>query len=367
MFEGDVMTFNSATGAFECDPGPGWPERVVVGRRGFGSWAALAGDYDPATGRTAGGAYLNCALPRPLRGAGMRLYVESTAPCGFTCNAAIPVTDGSLPPEIVSIQASVPPGARLERVCVGGADLGGAPNVVFLVTGQSNSIGAGGAHEPWNPEDSPEYGVLGWNCITGGWYPARLDDFSLGTKPPGLQCFGFHFAKYLKRRYPGAAVGIVVVGEGGQPISRWSKARGPADIFDASVAVAGAALEHSWASRLSGIMWSQGQADHALDPAVYRACLRGVIDQYRASRVCDPDTPFLACEMPGKKYDFSQETQAGALASLDKDSDRNTAVVPASNLENSDPWHFSTASHRELGRRFLMAWARVLRGHPKPW
>ena len=361
MFEGDVLTFDSRIGAFTCDPGPSWCEHVVI------EPVVYSGDLDRTTGYSATGAYASCVPKIPLKGENMRVHVDSTCVCAMTCNGGqVPIIDGSLPLEVFSIEIAVPPNTFLKKVSVENANLANLPNIVFLVTGQSNSLGVGGVYEAWNPEDSPEEGVLGWNCMEGRWQTARLDDFSLGMKPPNLQCFGLHFAKYFKRRYPKANVGIVVVGEGGQSISRWSKAIGSADIFDASVAVTRAALACSWASSISGILWSQGQADHTLEPNMYRAILRGVIDQYRACEFCDCNTPFVACELPGKKYDFSQETQIDALRALDRDSDENTIVIKSSNLETSDFWHFSTASHRELGRRFLMGWARILRGNKQP-
>ena len=378
-FEGDVPVWDSSSGRFDDgSDAPPWPERVVIGSfgrhdhgPGFGKWVLAAGDFDFATGWTEHGCFLCCWLPRPLApraGQSLELHSDAASLTGspsVTCNAgagAFPYRD-----VVTSVEIRLPPQSKLSMASASGAELGGLPNIVVLLTGQSNSLGAGGKQEPWHPDDQPVEGVLGWDCLTGRWRPARLDDWSLGLKPPGLQCAGFHFARYLKRRYPGARVGVVVVGEGGQSIRRWNRKLGPADIYDASAAHVRAALADSWTGSVCGILWSQGQGDADLDVGMYRACLRGVIDQYRGEPFCSPRTPFVSCELPGKRYASGHaDRQTEAHRDLDRDADSKTAAVFSANLETSDPFHFTTESHRELGRRYFMAWAWMLRGGKRP-
>lgn len=371
MFEGDVLAWDSGLGTFACDPGPEWPEHIVLGAfgredrgKGCGVWAVYSGDFDTSTGWSEHGAYLACVLPRPATGF-MKFHVDSTSPCGLSVNKTVPLSSPDVPvPELHEVHVYVPPLSLMRLITIEGADMQDIPNIVFLVTGQSNSIGTGGRYEASKDEDQPVAGIMGWNHHIGKWTQARLDDWSLGYKPPGYQCAGFHFARYLKRRYPRAVVGVVVVGEGGQSISRWSKAIGLGDIYDISVGVTRQALSASWAGSVSGVLWSQGQADYAMDGRAYGACLRGVIDQYRSNDEFR-SSPFIACELPGKKYAEGDE-QTDALRDLDRDADDKTISVKSANLPTSDPWHFSTSSHRELGRRYLMAWGRIIRGNRTP-
>lgn len=374
MFEGDVVVWDSLNSAFTVDPGPVWPEHVVLGSfgrddhgPGFGVWSVAGGDFDMMSGWSEGGAVLVCALPRVLNGNSMQIHVNSVSPCSLSCNGVVPMVTNQVPVNSIwQLSVVVPAKSVVDLVTVEGVDLGGLPNIVILLTGQSNSLGVGGVHEPYNVEDFPVDGILGWNCMTGSWQQARLDDWSLGLKPPGLQCCGFHFARYLKRRYPKATIGLVVIGEGGQSITRWSKAVGSGDIFDASIGYVDAALKNSYAGSISCILWSQGQADHAMEDSAYRACLRNVIDQYRNAPFCYMKTPFISCELPGKRYYLDIDKQTNAIRDLDRDADSKTISIKAGNLDTADPWHFSTKSHRELGRRFLMAWAWIMRGNKGP-
>lgn len=378
-FEGDVPIWSS-DGSTWHDTGPKWPQKIVLGAfgrhdhgPGWGQWVCASGAFDFSSGWTQNGCVLRCALPRRIvREPGAQIAVEvdfqcADGLCEVYCDGRLLHMNKCSEPEVSHVEVRLPAASSLTMVTVDGADRGGLPNIVILMTGQSNSIGAGGVYEPWNTADQPIPGVVGWNCIEGAWQPARLDDWSLGLKPPGSQSSAFHFARYLSRRYPRAVIGLIVIGEGGQSIARWSRSCGPGDIYDATVQHVSKALENSWCGSIDGILWSQGQGDAGMDAGTYRTCLREVIDQYRAEPFCYVKTPFISCELPGKRVGSGvTDRQTEALRDLDRDADDKTATVRSASLPTSDLWHFNTASHRELGRRFLMAWAWMLRGARGP-
>lgn len=231
------------------------------------------------------------------------------------------------------------------------------PDVVFLVTGQSNSQGTGGYYEPWNEDDTMNDNILSWNIHDKTWELASLERY-MGTKPMYSQCFGFHFAKHYIQRFPNAKIGLVVCGAPGQSISRWSHKKIPlsqnnkkdtGDVYDKTIIYTKEALAKSKARTIEGILWHQGESDHNESFEYYRSRLTDVIYRYRCE--FGEDTTFVAGELIKCGDTYKQNR---VLRELNHNDDIFTRCAFSKNLEHcGDNLHFSTQSHRDLGEMYF--------------
>lgn len=234
------------------------------------------------------------------------------------------------------------------------------PNFLILLTGQSNSLGWGGSSDKTNENDKQHERISGWNISTSTWDIADLDDNSLGMKPIGNQCLAFHFAKCIVKIHKNAHVGIIVVGEGGQSINRWTL-RFQGDIYTQSIYHCTKAIEKSITNKLSCILWHQGESDDDKNNIYYEKYLREVIQQYRISECCKSDTPFICGDLGGKSfYWWDANKQTNALRIMNADADKNTRCANLSDLDmNDDNVHFSTESHRKMGRLYFNEFRKI--------
>lgn len=232
-----------------------------------------------------------------------------------------------------------------------------SPDVVFLVTGQSNSQGTGGYYDPTNEDDAMNENILSWNIHDKSWDVASLERY-MGTKPLLSQCFAFHFAKKYIKRFPDKKIGLVVCGAPGQSICRWSHTEYPrstnakkdiGDIFDKTVIYMKEAMGKSKAHHVEGILWHQGESDYNETHAYYRHRLKHVITEYR--RMFHKNTLFIAGEVLKQNDTHKQNT---VLRELNHNNDVLTRCAFSKNLEHcGDALHFNTQSHRDLGDMYF--------------
>jgi hypothetical protein len=250
------------------------------------------------------------------------------------------------------------------------------PNFVIAVGGQSNSQGYGGVYETTNSQDQPHDRILSWNAgydvtqhtsvemqnqqwfntvETPKWEIANLQTNSFGTKPVNFQSFAFHFAKILVHTYPDIVVGIINCGLGAQQISRWLlKENGDIYNFHKNM------IMNSGISKINVILWHQGESDAMKQSGYYKDAINEVISQYRSESFCDHNTPFIVGEVlsTGEWRQVNNE-----LLDLNIDDDISTECIKSADLEYSAHWdtiHFSTESHRILGRRYYDAYKKIL-------
>ena len=232
------------------------------------------------------------------------------------------------------------------------------PDVVFLVTGQSNSQGTGGYYDPIHSDDTTDDNILSWNIQDKSWDVASLERY-MGTKPLLSQCYGFHFAKQYIKRFPQRKVGLVVCGSPGQSICRWSHVTFPrssnykkdvGDIYDKTVLNMFDAISKSNTKQVDGILWHQGESDHNESHTYYRNRLEHVIQEYR--RAFGKKTAFIAGEL--LKCENGSHKQNDVLRELNHNKDCFSRCTFSKNLEQcGDNLHFSTQSHRILGDMYF--------------
>lgn len=231
------------------------------------------------------------------------------------------------------------------------------PDVVFLVTGQSNSQGTGGFFEPHSHDDAMDDNILSWNIKDKSWDVASLER-TMGTKPLLSQCFGFHFAKKYIKRFPNTKIGLVVCGAPGQSICRWSHVEYPksannkrdtGDIFDKTVLFLKEALEKSKTRTVESILWHQGESDYNETNEYYRNRLRHVVGEYR--RTFGKNVVFIGGEV---LKCGNTHKQNAVLRELNHNNDVYTRCAFSKNLDHcGDKLHFNTQSHRDLGDMYF--------------
>ena len=277
------------------------------------------------------------------------------------------------------------------------------PNFIIALTGQSNSQGAGGIYDFNSIDDQPHDRIYSFNIWSKTWGKADLRDF-IGTKPPDLQCLAFHFAKMLVQCYSDIRIGIINFGVGGQAISRWVKYEEDhkfydlntnsanqyglvdygesygnlmpgvqGDIFDAHVRNINEAMnlldeENRF---IDVICWHQGESNGGNDDIAsqyFETSLNKVIAQYRSLEFCKNSTPFIVGETTGADDGSFKGWEARniELRHLNIDADPFTKCVSSMDLtvcndetNNGDKIHFSSESHRVLGKRYFDAFRNV--------
>lgn len=242
------------------------------------------------------------------------------------------------------------------------------PDIVFLVTGQSNSQGWGGLYDPYNPEDESDNRIFGWNMEENAWVIFDLEK-PIGTKPLGLQCFAFHFAKQYLKTFPDKKIGFIVNGLGGQAICNWTKPddrlrlkdgfqssvdsnkQDVGELYDDSVKSINMALLNADVDKIDGVLWHQGEADYLESYEYYRQRLYHIIDQYRHEEFGHDDLTFIAGELIHNHDDWAYNKQNVVLQELNDNDDKYIRCATTKHLpaNGEDLVHFSTESHRMMG------------------
>ena len=247
------------------------------------------------------------------------------------------------------------------------------PNVVFLVTGQSNSQGWGGVYEQHNPDDGSNENIYAWNLEEQAWVIFDMEK-PMGTKPVALQSFAFHFAKKYISEHKGVKVGLIISGLAGQAICKWTKQNSDynvlkfksidtkkldtGELYDESVMSISQSLKAANLQKLSGILWHQGEGDYLESYDYYKSRLYNVINQYRSEKFGTPTTPFIAGELIYNNDLWQYKKQNEVLCELNDHTDvyircAHTMYLP-SNI--NDLVHFSTQSHRAMGHLYYQQW-----------
>lgn len=277
------------------------------------------------------------------------------------------------------------------------------PNFIIALTGQSNAQGYGGIYSSNIKDDAPHNRIFAFNIWSKEWEIADLRKH-IGTKPPLWQCLAFHFAKKLVEGYPDIRVGIINYGVSGQPISRWVKFKpeeeysefnetnaensgavdygeesgnympgAQGDIFDAHVRNINDAMNllDEENKKIDVICWHQGESNGGISSfheKYYETSLNRVIGQYRSLEYCNSKTPFIVGETTGGDVGSYKGWEARniELRYMNIDADPYTKCVQSMDLEvsdkefnNGDIIHFSSQSHRILGKRYFEAFRSI--------
>ena len=229
--------------------------------------------------------------------------------------------------------------------------------MLVLLAGQSNMAGRGEI-EPEDREEIPGLLMINRNFE---WVPAvepvTADRPFAGVGP------GRTFGRLLLEANPGCMVGLVPPAVGGTPISAWKRGgSSPWDPqerpYDQAIERAAAALKRG---TFAAVLWHQGETDAKLRNCRYAEDLKEVIRNFRADLPL-AGVPFLCGGLgeylKGGKYDFPPidaaiQAVAAELPDLEY-------VSVAGLTDKGDNLHFSSASARELGRRYFAEYQRLV-------
>lgn len=228
----------------------------------------------------------------------------------------------------------------------------------FLMIGQSNMAGRG--------EISDVPPIKNDNCYMlrmGRWQPMREPinpdraifegEFRSGV---GLAA---SFADSLAAA-TGKKIGLIPCADGGTRIEQWQ----PGEVlFDHAVMMAKLAMR---SSRLSGILWHQGESDCTKDEhiALYKERFIKMINGIR-EELGEEELPFISGELAehydarwnmGERYHRINEILHELESELP-----NFAVVSSAGLSmKPDGIHFDAASCRVMGRRYFEAYTALI-------
>ena len=230
--------------------------------------------------------------------------------------------------------------------------------ILVLLAGQSNMAGRGEV----DTEDREEIPGLMMMNRELKWVPAiepvTADRPFAGVGP------GRTFGRLLLEANPGCTVGLVPVAVGGTPISAWKRgAHSPWNEnerpYDDAVRRAKAALEQG--DRFAVVLWHQGETDAKLKNRRYAEDLKEVIRNFRADLPL-AGVPFLCGGLgeylKGSQYDFPPVD--AAIKAVAAELPDLGYVSVAGLTDKGDKLHFSSASARELGRRYFAEYQRLV-------
>ena len=240
---------------------------------------------------------------------------------------------------------------------------------LILITGQSNTLGAGTSVDL--TIDGPDPRVFAYT--QNGWQVAELyqvwdRNAYPGTGDPGAppsfmyNNFALHFGKQLASLDPGRVVGFVLVSEPGEGIENWNPGSNGMVRVQQKVVEAINELPHKVA--LDGVLWHQGETDWLFEgtsdvdvaqPApvdYYPTKLAELIANLRNENWYSANEPFICGET------IAADGVNMHLNALNTDTDDQTACVagfglPATTIGGS---HFDGPSLRILGRRYADAY-----------
>lgn len=229
----------------------------------------------------------------------------------------------------------------------------------FLLIGQSNMAGRGDMDDV-----APIRNRLCYTLRMGRWQPMTEPinhDRSIfqGKFRSGIG-LSASFADAFTKKFS-SPCGLIPCADGGTNIDQW--ARGDV-LFDHAVMMTKLAQR---TSRLSGILWHQGESDCRSDESVdayYDKLMRfvtGIRDELGAQ-----DIPFIFGELSdniGSEWGIVERVPT--MNEVMRRAQRNipnSALVSVKGLAlKNDGIHFNSASYRELGVRYFDAYLDVLR------
>lgn len=222
----------------------------------------------------------------------------------------------------------------------------------FLLIGQSNMAGRG-----YNNEVPP--------IINEGIYMLRNGRWQMMTEPlhndrPGAGIgLAASFAAAWRFYTPASSIGLIPCADGGTSLDDWAVG---SPLFDHAVMQAKLAQRNS---RLTGILWHQGESDCFPERAeVYAEKLTAIIDALRRElevpyipMVVGALGDFLTSGMYGKYFAAYPQVNA-ALLRYAQSQPRCYYVTAEGLTANADGLHFNAASLRVLGIRYYEAFTR---------
>ncbi|XP_066366625.1 probable carbohydrate esterase At4g34215 [Miscanthus floridulus] len=233
-----------------------------------------------------------------------------------------------------------------------------SPTLVFLLAGQSNMGGRGGAtNGTWDgvvpPDCAPSPRILRLSPLLR-WEEAReplhagIDLHNVLGVGPGMP-FAHALLRSGRRRRPAgvpphAVLGLVPCAQGATPIANWSRGT---PLYDRMLARARAAVANG-SSRLAALLWYQGEADtiRRQDADVYTSRMEAFVRDVRRD-LGMPDLLVIQVGLAtgqGKFVDIVREAQR--RVSLP-----NVKYVEAKGLPvASDYTHLTTPAQVQLGK-----------------
>ena len=230
---------------------------------------------------------------------------------------------------------------------------------LYLLAGQSNMAGRGTVEAD---DRVPVAGIMMLDR-TMTWVsavdPVHFDKPSAGVGP------GRAFAIALHTADESRAIGLVPAAVGGSPIASWAPGAHDAATrthpYDDALARARVAMRDG---HFRAILWHQGEADATPERSVlYADRLRTLITRLR-TELGDPSLPFVI----GQLGQFPRRGWSAAQVRVDSAQRAVAATTPGVAFVSSDglhhrgdSLHFDSASARELGRRYAVAYRALSR------
>jgi hypothetical protein len=216
---------------------------------------------------------------------------------------------------------------------------------LFLLIGQSNMAGRGPV-EAQDKEIIPHILMLNKEMA---WVPA-VDPLHFDKPAVAGVGLGRTFAKTLLWANHSASIGLIPAAFGGTSLDEWK----PGDkLYSDAVRRAQEAMK---SGKLRGILWHQGEADAGTEEHVnsYRERFASLVAHLRED-LHAPDVPVVVGELGEfQKGKFTRQINE-QLALAPFVVPHSAFVSSAGLVDKGDSLHFSSASARELGRRYALA------------
>jgi hypothetical protein len=216
---------------------------------------------------------------------------------------------------------------------------------LFLLIGQSNMAGRGPV-EAQDKEPIPHVLMLNKEMA---WVPA-VDPLHFDKPAVAGVGLGRTFAKTLLQENHAASIGLIPAAFGGTSLDEWK----PGDkLYNDAVKRAQEAMK---SGTLRGILWHQGEADAGTEEHVsnYRERFANLVAHLRAD-LNAPDVPVVVGELGEfQKGKFTKEMNQ-QLALIPFTVAHSGFVSSAGLTDKGDSLHFGSASAREFGRRYALA------------
>ena len=228
---------------------------------------------------------------------------------------------------------------------------------LYLLVGQSNMAGRGKVEE----EDKTPHPRVLMLDKAGQWVPA-VDPMHFDKSSAGVG-LGKTFGQLMADKNPEITVGLIPCAVGGSPIDSWK----PGEFYkptnshpwDDAMKRAKVAQE---SGTMKGILWHQGESDSKADLApTYEKKLHALVKAFRTE--LGADLPFLAGQI-GQFEDVPWDEHHKQVNQAHEDLPKHlprTAFVSAEGLKHKgDKVHFDSPSLRELGKRYAVAFLRLV-------
>ncbi len=180
---------------------------------------------------------------------------------------------------------------------------------------------------------------------------------------------GRTFALRYAAEHPDVTVGLVPCAVGGSPIAAWAPGgyhqQTNTHPYDDALARCRRAME---SGRIKAVLWHQGESDSKPNLApVYREKLTELVERFRTD-TNSGEAPWII----GQLGQFKEKPWTDARRLVDQAHRQVATEIPHAAfvcstglVHKGDETHFSSASVRELGRRYFSAWKQLHNGKPR--